>query len=133
MAADSWRYSATSAKPTLTWELILLGDDMYSWADKIDEDDVDYDLEIYDSHRLVYTARDIAEPHHVVAAALDECQTYRWTVRPTYRFDGNTRVGEWMRYYSARNKAAGHLGTKASETPAFTTGFAQLRTLCARS
>jgi len=132
MVADSWQNSATSANPTLEWELVLLGDDMYSWANKIDEGDVDYDLEMYDAHRLVYFAKDIGETQHAVAAALEECQTYRWTVRPTYRFDGKTRVGEWMRYFSAHNREAGHLGTKASQTPAFTSGFAQLRTVCGR-
>lgn len=131
---DDWQGSSKSTNPTLAWELTLLGGDSYgAWTRKIDKDNIYYDLAIYDERRLVYSAEHITEPRHDVEIALEGCETFRWSVRPSYHVDGKTKFGEWMRFHSDITLGEGHLGTKASETPAYSRGFALLKTKCDRT
>ena len=128
---DNWQATSKSGNPTLAWDLRLMGRDDYGpWTDEISEANTFYDLEIYDNHRLIYSAHQIADPHHRVSQPLDKCQDLHWTVRPSYHVGGKIKYGEWMRYYTSANLDEGHVGEKASETPAFLRGFAFLKTAC---
>ena len=128
---DNWQATSKSGNPTLAWDLRLMGRDDYGpWTDEISEANTFFDLEIYDNHRLIYSAHQIADPHHRVSQPLDKCQDLHWTVRPSYHVGGKIKYGEWMRYYISANLDEGHVGTKASEMPAFLRGFAVLKTKC---
>jgi len=128
---DNWRADSIVEAPTLAWKLVLLGRDLYPpWAVSFNENHTWYDLEIYDDHRLVYSAMNIAEPRHQVTKPLSNCKDLRWTVRPSYRSGATIKYGEWMRYHTSVELDEGYVGTKASETPAFTRGFAVLATSC---
>ena len=124
-----WNARAKSATPTLSWELFLLGGDPY--GDKIDQDDITFDLRIYDGSQLKYEARDIAGTDHAIAEALPKCRTLSWSVRPVYRFDGKIRAGDWMHYRSGfdkfwNNEALSHV----SEEPEFWKEFPIIKTRC---
>jgi hypothetical protein len=124
-----WQGSSKSLGPTLAWELNLLGGDIYgAWTDEIDESDIYYDVEIYDLHRPVYSRQQIQDPRHTVAVELDACQSYRWSVRPSYHVDGDIRYGEWMRSDTATGN--GNVGKKASKAPAYIQDFAALDIKC---
>jgi len=124
-----WQGSSKSLGPTLAWELTLLGSDSYgAWADEIDESDIYYDVEIYDLHRPVYSRQQIQEPRHTVSVELDACQSYRWSVRPSYHVDGDIKYGEWMRSDTATGN--GNVGKKASKAPAYIQDFAALDITC---
>jgi len=128
---DNWQVRSRSGSPTLAWELRLMGRDDYGpWTDDISEATTFFDLEIYDNHRLIYSANHIADSYHLVTQPLDRCRDLYWTVRPSYHVGGKIRYGEWMRYYKSVNQDEGHVGTKASEMPAFLRGFAVLETAC---
>ena len=131
MGGADWRGRATSDSPTLAWELVLLGDDPYGrWTLSLDEDDIEYDLQIFDWRDLVYMETQIAEPVHRLEIALEDCTTLRWTVRPHYKFNGKTRAGEWMRYHSDDSVEAGNIGNEASVEPAYLKGLPTLDTRC---
>jgi hypothetical protein len=131
MKDDNWQAASKSSNPTLAWKLILMGRDDYGpWTDEISEANTFYDLEIYDNHRLIYSAKQFADPRHEVTQPLNHCQELRWTVRPSYHVDDKIKYGEWMRYYTSANMNEGYVGTKASEMPAFLRGFAVLKTKC---
>jgi hypothetical protein len=128
---NEWQGVSKSLSPTLSWELTLLGDDSYaSWADAIDAADVFYDVEIYDMHRLVYSAQQIQASRHTVAGTLEGCKTYRWSVRPSYHIGSDVKFGEWMRFSSDTYSAMANVGRKASEAPAYIQDFPSLKIKC---
>lgn len=128
---NEWHGVSRTLTPTLAWELNLLGGDVYgTWTNAIDEADIAYDVEIYDSRRLVYSAKGIRESRHTVEEALDACKNYRWSVRPSYRVGKDLRLGEWMRFSSDTYKSQANVGRQASEAPAYTQDFALLNIKC---
>ncbi|MDH3374114.1 MAG: hypothetical protein OEM85_12130, partial [Gammaproteobacteria bacterium] len=131
IARNNWQGTSKSLNPTLAWELNLLGGaaDPAS-ASGIDESDIYYDVEIYDLHRPVYSREHIKGPSHTVAAKLDACQTYRWSVRPSYHVGGEIRYGPWMRSGTDSAGGNGNVGKKASEAPAYLYDFASLKIKC---
>ena len=128
---DDWQSDTRSRTPTLAWNLALEGDgQQVSWAKTINETDISYDLEVYDLHQLIYSAKKIEGRQHAVEIELEDCKTYRWTVRPAYKVNGAERFGEWMR--SDPDTANGNVGTAASEAAAYIYDFASLQIKCGR-
>ena len=134
---DHRRFNTKSSAPELAWKFaVAASDDGTSPAVRVAQSAVTYDLEIYDSHRLVYARRRLAEPRHIIADELDTCVPYRWSVRPI--FDNGTEIvyGEWMRLEpdSEENPAGrnGLVGRSASTAPAYTQDFAELKFKCRR-
>ena len=139
---------ATSVVPTLTWESTLKPDPTDTWVRDIDESQIAYDLEIFDDQQLVYDAQAIPGSSHTLAYELDACRTYYWSVKPSYRVDGEVRFGEWMRFSPPKVKKnkkkdddeavtapagitkKGLFGRRASEAPAYVQDFARLRIEC---
>ena len=131
------KLNSNSLTPTLAWELKLDdGTSQYSWANSIDEADIFYDLEIFDDRQLVYYEEGLPDPRHLLAYELADCQTYRWSVRPSYRVGGAVKFGEWMRFkteVSADSELVtgkGMFGRQASAAPAYTQDFALLEIDC---
>jgi len=125
---DPWQGSSKKLNPTLAWELQLPGgDEDPAWAAGIDESNIFYEVEIYDLHQPVYSAKNIPDPEHTVTAQLKSCQDYRWSVRPVYHVNGDIRYGQWMRSGTNGN---GNIGVKASEAPAYLYDFAELEIRC---
>ena len=118
---DDWAATTKSSTPELAWEHRL--------ADGSGVDGVYFDLEIYDLDRPVYSAERIQATSHTVAVEL-ECKSYRWSVRPTYSFDGKTRRGNWMRSDGGRETGQGSVGISASVAPAYIYDFATLKVKC---
>ena len=134
-STNEWEGISRSTTPGLAWNLTLHRDASYgSFGDAIDESDIDYDLEIYDTHRLVYARKQIQDPFYTLTVALDPCKTYRWSVRPSYHVGTDIRFGDWMRSGSptGAGKGIGIAGRKASEAPAYIQDFAVLKTECGR-
>jgi hypothetical protein len=132
---NEWQGSTSSATPTLAWELKLLGDDAYgTWTDEINATNTYYDVEIYDVHRMVYEMKQISETQHTLVYELDPCQTYRWSVRPTYHIGDDIRIGEWMQYSSETETEIGKgiVGRDAAAAPAYIQNFASLEFDCRR-
>lgn len=132
---SEWKGSTKSATPTLAWELRLLGDDAYgTWTDAINAANTYYDVEIYDAHRMVYEVKQISESQHTLVYELDPCQTYRWSVRPSYRIGEDIRIGEWMQYRSGEGTEIGKgiVGRDAAEAPAYVQNYASLEFDCRR-
>ena len=130
---NNWQGKTDAALPTLAWELELHGDDSYgTWTENIRTDDIVFDLEIYDAHRMVYEMKEIAGTQHTLVYELDPCATYRWSVRPSYYIEDDVRVGEWMRYTakSGAEIGKGLVGRDATAAPAYTQNFAALETAC---
>jgi hypothetical protein len=128
---NEWQGVTRSLRPTLAWELVLQGGDSYgAWAEGIDTRNISFDVEIYDMHRLVYAAKRVHESHHTVAQELDACETYRWSVRPSYSVGADIKHGEWMRIDSAADSGNGNIGRKVSTSPAYTQDFATLKVSC---
>ena len=126
-----WHGSSKSLGPTLAWQLSLPGSDADpAWAAGIDETRIYYDLEIYDLQRPVYSVKQIPDPQHTVTAKLKACQSYRWSVRPSYHVGGNIKYGPWMRSDTNPDGGNGNVGQKASEAPAFLYDFASLQIKC---
>ena len=102
-------------------------DDYGPWTDEISEANTFFDLEIYDNHRLIYSAHQIADSHHrgdsatrqVSGPALDSSGRPIMLVTRSNTVSGcaTTPALTWMR---------GYVGTNASEMPAFVRGFAAL-------
>lgn len=127
------QFVSRKLSPALAWEFTLGTEQPKDgWAGKIDESGIGYDLEIYDEHRLVYAEKHIGGPRHTIAAELEPCQTYRWSVRPSYRINGEIRFGEWMRFDPESETPAGFelVGRNASTAPAYTQDFALLKIRC---
>ena len=132
---DVWQGSSKSATPTFAWELKLSEDNSHgSWAGAIDESDIYYDIEIYDSHRLVYAQKQIPDAHFTVAGGIPDCKTYRWSVRPSYHVDDDIKYGQWMssRSLAETTSTNGVFGRKASEAPAYIQDFASLKIACGK-
>lgn len=132
---NNWKGSTKSATPTLAWDLKLLGDDAYgTWTDTINAANTFYDVEIYDAHRMVYEMKQISETQHTLVYELDPCQTYRWSVRPTYRIGEDIRIGEWMQYRTGEGTEIGKgiVGRDAAAAPAYVQNFASLKFDCRR-
>jgi len=128
---NAWQGITRTRTPTLAWELTLGDNDQQPpWAKAINEADVLYDLEIYDKHQLVYSARNLAASQHTVAVELEDCKSYRWSVRPSYDVAGATRFGAWMR--SNPDTANGNVGKQSSEAAAYIYDFASLKIKCLR-
>jgi hypothetical protein len=135
---NAWHGISKSTTPTLAWQLLAPADAANPAIAGAGEADIYYDVEVYDNHRLVYSQRQVPNPEHTLSYEIDACQTYRWSVRPSYRIDGVVRYGEWMRFRpepGAREEAAtpagnGNVGRKASEAPAYIQDFAQLQIKC---
>ena len=126
---NNWQGSSKSLTPTLAWELNLLGDDVYGpWVDEINASNTSFEVEIYDSHRPVYSNKNIPGSSHTVALELEKCHSYKWSVRPVYHVGGGVKYGEWMR--SGQNGENGSVGTKASVAPAYIYDFASLDIDC---
>jgi hypothetical protein len=136
---NEWQGRTELLSPTLAWNLELLGGDSYgSWADTINASDIYYDVEIYDAHELVYAEERIQEPSHTLVVELEACQTYRWSVRPTYHVDGDIKTGEWMRADPVADAETevkvlkAIIGRNATEAPAYIQDFATLEIKCGR-
>jgi len=134
---NPWQGVSRSTTPTLAWDLALLGGDTYgTWADSIDESNIYYDIEIYDPHQLVYAEYQVQGSSHTLAMELPDCQTYQWSVRPSYRVDNGIKFGEWMRTDAhtdtGDNGAYGIFGEEASAAPAYIQHFASLKIECGR-
>jgi hypothetical protein len=136
---NEWQGRTKSLSPTLAWNLELLGGDPYgSWADTINASDIYYDVEIYDAHELVYAEERIQESSHTLIVELEACQTYRWTVRPTYHIGGEIKTGEWMRADPVADAETeievlkAIIGRNATEAPAYIQDFATLEVKCGR-
>lgn len=134
---DRMKLVSRSLTPTLAWELDLKGGNNYgAWADTIDESQITYDIEIFDNHQPVYYESGLPGPSHTIAYELDACQTYRWTVRPTYHVDGEIKFGEWMRLApdseTGSDGKKGLFGRQASSAPAYVQDFALLEIECGR-
>ena len=128
---NDWQGISRSSMPTLAWDLTLLGGDSYgAWTAEIDADDIAYDVEIYDMHRLVYSAKQVPESSHKVAEELKGCKSYRWSVRPSYRVGSDVKFGEWMRFSSDTYTGKANVGKKASAAPAYIQDFALLNIKC---
>lgn len=135
---NAWHGISKSTTPTLAWQLLPPGDPSNPVIAGAGEADINYDVEIYDNHRLVYAQRQVPDPTHTLSYDIDACKTYRWSVRPSYRVDGVVRYGEWMRVKpepGADGEAAtpagnGNVGRKASRAPAYIQDFAQLQIGC---
>lgn len=134
---NDWYGISTSRTPTLAWELLATTSLSPALAGANDMG-IYFDVEIYDNHRLVYSQRQVPDASHTLSYGIEACKTYRWSVRPTYHFDGHVRYGEWMRSKpqpdgenaSATPAGNGNIGRKASQAPAYIQDFAQLKIKC---
>ena len=128
---NEWQGVSRTRKPTLAWDLTLLGDDSYGvWANAFTDADISYDVEIYDLHRLVYAAEHVPDTQHTVALDLEPCNSYRWSVRPSYKVDNDIKFGEWMRANRDSHSGNGNVGRAVSEVPAYVQDFATLKIVC---
>lgn len=134
---DERRFVSKTGNPELAWRFEL-GDTESpgTTTSEVADTDVLYDVEIYDNHRLVYSQRRLADTTHVIAAELEPCTVYRWSVRPSFKASDEIAYGEWMRL-SPESADAGNgrstlVGRNASIAPAYTQDFAQLKTRCGR-
>jgi len=126
-----WQGVSKSRSPTLAWKQDLAADESQAgWATSISTAQIAYELEIYDSHQLVYAVKDIEESQFALDVELEACKTYRWSVRPSYRVDGDLRYGEWMR--SNPDPANGNVGNAAATAAAYIADFASLEIKCDR-
>ncbi len=127
----AWQAESKTLRPTLAWDLELLGGGEYGeWANNIDPSSITWDLEIYDSQRPVYTAKQFSGSSHTVDLPLEACGVYRWTVRPTYHVDGVRKNGEWLRLQPEGAKDNGNIGRAASVTHAYMQDFPSFRVGC---
>lgn len=129
---NDWAGVSKSPTPTLAWELVSQGEDPLASAGGISEAEIAYDVEIYDMDRLVYSANGIPTTSHAVLEELDPCKTYRWSVRPSFRFTGDLKYGEWMRANAGATTGNGGSGIAASVAPAYIYDFASLEIKCRR-
>jgi hypothetical protein len=134
---NDWQGVSKSTAPTLAWELTVLGGKPYGeWVDQIDESAVFYDVEVYDTHTLVYAETLVQGTEHTLLFDIEPCKTYRWSVRPSYRVDNSVKFGEWMRRESdaddEKDTGRGSVGRQASVAPAYIQDFASLEIACPR-
>lgn len=128
-----WKGSTRAETPTLAWEFKLLDNSAYgTWTDDVGGNDVAFDLEIYDEHRMVYEMKQLTGTTHKLVYELDPCVTYRWSIRPTFHIGSDVRVGEWMQAPGATGFKSGVVGRDATVSPAYTQDFASLKFECRR-
>ena len=130
-SGGGWSGTVKTSKPTLAWELFLLGGDAYgSWTEQIEETDIVYDLEIYDGSRLIYSADDIPTPFHEVREPLAGCTTFSWSVRPVYQIDGKSRAGDWMGQSTFLSRINPPGTPTNPDSPELSQGYPQIKTRC---
>ena len=134
---DERRFVSKTWNPELAWSFELSETETAGAAtSRVSGAEVLYDVEIYDNHRLVYSRRRLAETTHVIAAELEPCTVYRWSVRPSFQFGAAIAHGEWMRLLpesgETGNGRSTLVGRNASIAPAYTQDFVQLKTKCGR-
>jgi hypothetical protein len=126
---NQWHAVTQSTMPTLAWQHTLDQDDAGApWVPSVGAGDIVYEVEIYDLHQLVYAAKRITADEFTVDLELEPCKTYYWSVRPSYKIDGETRFGEWMRFNP--DAANGNDGSAASVAAAYIYDFAKLEIDC---
>lgn len=125
---NDWQGRSESLTPTLAWQFELTGDA----AVAAEGADILWDVEIYDSRRPVYSAKQVPGLQHTVTAPLEPCKTYRWTVRPSYHKGGDRTNGWWMRTASPTTAGNGNVGRAVSEAHAYIQDFASLEIKCRR-
>lgn len=130
-----------STTPTLAWQLIQEGEAKYpGWPAAVADEDVTYDIEIFDDRQLVYDAQQLPAAEHALTYELEDCKTYRWSVRPAYRVNGKVYFGDWLRYAAepeedgeaALPAVPGLVGREASAAHAYTQDFPLLDVACQR-
>ena len=122
---DAWLGKTRALSPTLVWESTL-GEN----REEADGAQVLWDIEIYDAHRPVYGAKQVAGTQFTVDVPLEKCTTYRWSVRPTYHKDGKKKNGEWMRRVGATVQKNANIGRAISVAHAYIQDFATLDVHC---
>ncbi len=126
---DEWHAVSKTTTPTFAWDLNLESDESQAlWVGELAAVDIAYEFEIYDQHQIIYGAKDIREPQFKLDLELEACKTYRWTVRPSFRIDGELRFGEWMRW--DEDSANGNDGKAAATASAYIYDFASLEIKC---
>lgn len=100
------------------------------WQKHVDPATVTWDLEIYDRQRPVYSAKNISGLRHAIGTELDACETYYWTVRPSFLVDGVKRNGDWMRRVAVGVSGNGNIGRKISDAHAYIQDFAAFEVDC---
>jgi len=148
-----------SVTPTLAWHMTVDGSGSdAAMVAGLDDTSIAWDLEVFDDRQLVYDARDLDAPSHVLTYPLEPCTTYRWSVRPVYLLDSGKRFGDWMRFAwqpddkgkkkkrspeeIAAQEAAlkqvreqfgkGLMGRRISDSHAYTQDFATLAVACSK-
>ena len=122
---DAWLGKTRALSPTLAWESTL-GEN----REAADGAQILWDVEIYDAHRPVYQAKQVAGTQFTLDVPLTACTTYRWSVRPTYHRDGKKKNGEWMRRLGATDQNNGNIGRAISVAHAYLQDFATLDVHC---
>jgi hypothetical protein len=128
---DKWRANTKVRNPTLAWDFkIIDAENSAGWEKQIDSATITWDLEVYDRQRPVYSATQISGMSHSIGTQLEACQSYYWTVRPSFLVDGVRRNGEWMRLASVGASGNGNIGRKISEAHAYLQDFATFEVDC---
>jgi hypothetical protein len=128
---DDWRAKTKVRKPTLAWDFKILDvENNGEWQKHVDPATVTWDLEIYDRQRPVYSAKNISGLRHAIGTELDACETYYWTVRPSFLVDGVKRNGDWMRRVAVSVSGNGNIGRKISDAHAYIQDFAAFEVDC---
>ena len=130
------RFVSESPAPELAWDAVPREPgDGEAPAAPFDAGELAWDIEIYDAHRIVYSGRSFG-PSHVLSYELDQCRTYRWSVRPSRGSSAGGGYGDWMRLMSAESAEFkgrnGLIGREASAAPAYTQDFPELEIKCSR-
>jgi hypothetical protein len=126
---DEWRAVSKTTTPTFAWNLRLDdGDTQAEWVQGLDAADIAFEFEIYDQHRIIYAVKNIQESQMTIDVELEACKTYRWSVRPSFRINGELRFGEWMRWNP--DSANGNDGMAASVASAYIYDFPSLEIKC---
>ena len=95
--ADFGEATLNTTRPELSWDFVLLGDDLHLAAQPdINDESITWDIRIQRGDEIAYERRALPSQVHAVEDALETCSDYAWSVRPRYTLDGNVRLGEWM-------------------------------------
>ena len=128
---NKWRARTKVRNPTLAWDFrIIEADNNEEWEKNFDPAAITWDLEIYDRRRPVYSATQISGTSHAVGTQLEACESYYWSVRPSFLVDGVKKNGEWMRLVSVGTSGNGNIGRKISEAHAYIQDFAMFEVDC---